>query len=146
VLSIFFRRAPYPGRFAGRFPRQLRPRRFASCRLTRGLLHPSHHAGPYRARMSLRREGGHRRSGSGLQTRARPRWKKKPQARGRSSRNWVRPGSSLVSGGKLCHALRDLSSGYLSSPKIWFTIIPQRRRFLELYKYLKPCPRVRFFS
>jgi hypothetical protein len=44
-----------------------------------------------------------------------------------------------------CHALRDLSSGYLSSPKIWFTVIPQRRRFLELYKYLKPCPSVRVF-
>jgi hypothetical protein len=47
---------------------------------------------------------------------------------------------------KECHALRDLSSGYLSSPKIWLTTIPQRRRFLELYKYLKPCPRVRVFS
>jgi hypothetical protein len=61
------------------------------------------------------------------------------------SKTHLRRRLGLVESGRLCHALRDLSSGYLSSPKIWLTIIPQRRRFSELYKYLKPCPRVRVF-
>jgi hypothetical protein len=107
----------------GRFPRQLSPRCFESCRLTRGLLHPSHHAGPYRARMSSRRERDNRRSGSsgsGLQHHARPRRSTNRRRVGEASASRCDRGrrlSPVGGGGKLFHALSNLSSGYLSSPK-----------------------------